>query len=68
MAGDSAYGSNPAQAIVCEKPKSVDKIMEGNMPSVDDNMDRGEELVSGNYLNRYMHVILLFFIQLACNL
>ncbi|XP_063949136.1 uncharacterized protein LOC108223217 isoform X1 [Daucus carota subsp. sativus] len=46
MAGDSAYGSNPAQAIVCEKPKSVDKIMEGNMPSVDDNMDRGEELVS----------------------
>lgn len=52
MAGDVANGSNLPQAV--EKPISVDKIIEGNVPSIDSLMDRGEELVSGNYLNCYI--------------
>lgn len=50
MAGDVANGSNLPQAVVCEKPNSVDKIIEGNVHSVDNIMDRGEELVSGKGL------------------
>lgn len=50
MAGDVVNGSNLPQAVVCEKPNSVDKIIEGNVPSVDNIMDRGEELVSGKGL------------------
>lgn len=50
MAGDVANGSNLAQAVVCEKPSSVDKIIEGNVPSIDNILDRGEELVSGKGL------------------
>ncbi|KAL8127316.1 hypothetical protein AgCh_014291 [Apium graveolens] len=50
MAGDVANGSNLPQAVVCEKPSSFDKIVEGNVPSTDNIMDRGEELASGKGL------------------
>lgn len=53
-------GSNLPQAVVCEKPNSVDKIIEGNVPSVDNIMDRGEELVSGNYMNCYITLTMKF--------
>ncbi|KAK1391856.1 Bromo domain-containing protein [Heracleum sosnowskyi] len=51
IAGDVANGSNLPQTVVCEKPNSVDKIIEGNVPSIDNIMDRGEELVSGKGLS-----------------
>lgn len=47
MPEDVQVGSSLVQASECEKPSSIDRRIDGNMSSVENIIDKGEELQQG---------------------
>lgn len=48
MAEDVQIGSTSAQAGGCERPRGVDRPIDGNTSLIDNIIDKGEELLPGN--------------------